>query len=440
MPDFLLMWPTPDADIHGVTRGFRHCSRIAVTAAAGAGAGALAAHLGGPSLDGPYFALAAHRFVGSAGLHVYADRGLQAGPWQLLWFYVVGSGLAFALLSGALVAGGLHLTLRALRRGYGLSPSLPVEVVVLALALGWGLARTVYDGGHPAELVIPALWGLAALRAHEGRVVVAGLAIGLATGWETWAVLGLPVLLAAPSLRQSTRAMAVAASVAGATYLPFVLVGPFRMGDMDWAVSSATLVHALAPGMAHFSWTARLVQAATVVIAATAAVVVLRRRQASAVTMSWLLPTVVLLAKISTDPQPRDYYWAPITAALLVGIAAGMTTERTVALMTLPTLVVSLVLPLQVWPVELFALTLLLIGGIGSARCPVTCSSRPLARQRRPWHHSPPGCAQPLSTRSSDKIICSAPDRPCAGSLKAEVRRPLSSGARPGAARQPSPG
>ena len=269
---------------------------------------------------------------------------------------------------------------------------------------------------------------------------MAGLAIGVATGWETWAVLGVPVLLAAPTLRQSARAVAMAAACAAATYLPFVVAGPFRMGDMRWAVSSQTLVHALAPGMAHFSWTARFVQAVAAVAVASVAVVVMRRRHASVVTMSWLVPALILLAKLATDPQPRDYYWAPITGALLIGIAAGMTTERRLALLAAPALVVSLVMPLQIWPVELFALTLLLVGGIGSARCPVTCSSRPLARQRRPWRRSQPGCVPQPSTKSSAKTTCSAPGLHCAAWSKAEVRRPSSSGVRPGAARQPSHG
>lgn len=341
---------------------------------------AVAARYAGPSLDGPYFSHAAHQFIGPAGLHVYADRGLQAGPWQLLWFYLFGASLAFAMVSGAAVAVGLFAAVRYVRRRHGLGDDLKLEAAVLALAFGWGLISSTYDGGHPAELIVPCLWALATLRARDGRAVAAGLAIGLACGWETWALLGIPVLLLAPRRRQSAEAVVIAALVAVATYLPFVVVGPFHMGSAAWPVSRATLVHAVVPQLTQFSWSGRFVQAAVVTAVVTATVIAARRQRVPAVTLAWLLPVVVAMAKIATDPQPRDYYWAPVTAALLIGVAASARVRLRRTLCSLPALAISLIAPLQIWPVELVALALV----VAAATLPEASVARALVAARTP--------------------------------------------------------
>lgn len=334
--------------------------RLALWALVGGVATLIYRTLNGLSLDGPYFARAAHQLLHGAGLHVYADQGLQAGPWQLLWFALVGSGPAFAAASGALTAVGLVVALRSLRAWRGEDTRAALEAAVVALSVGWGIVSGTYAGGHPAELVIPATWALAAGAATRDRTVAAGLLIGFGAGWETWGLLGMPILLLLPSVRRVVAAGAVAVTAAVAVYLPFVIAGPFRMGEAQWPVNPHTLVFALAGG-GQFTWSERLAQAVMVSVCGAVAAMLLRRRQVDAWRAVWLLPAILVLAKLVADPQPRDYYWVPLQALLLTGLAAATRRELRLVAPAVPVLVVALVMPLQVWPLEIAVLLTLIV-------------------------------------------------------------------------------
>src|SRR5207237_6993433 len=106
--------------------------------------------------------------------------------------------------------------------------------------------------GHPADAVSPLIWVLAALEARRGRALRAGALIGLSAGLEVWGVLGAPVLLLAPRLREAVKGWAMEAAVVVALFAPFVLAGEFRMFDYEWRVADGTLLGlVLTPGT-HF--------------------------------------------------------------------------------------------------------------------------------------------------------------------------------------------
>jgi hypothetical protein len=235
-----------------------------------------------------------------------------------------------------------------------------VAPALLALAAGWGVVSSVYSGGHPAELVIPMAWGLAGACALRSRAVEAGLILGLATGWETWALLGLPLLLLSRGNRRAALSAIVAIAAAAATYLPFLAAGPFRMGKVTWSISSQSLVAALGVH-GQFTWGDRLVQSGFVFALGLGAVLAARRARIAPSPALWLCPAVIAVAKVVTDPAPRDYYWLPLQALLLVGFASSNRALLTRAAWMAPALVVSLIAPLQMPALEVLSLVCALI-------------------------------------------------------------------------------
>jgi hypothetical protein len=189
--------------------------------------------------------------------------------------------------------------------------------------------------------------------------------LGLSVGWETWGVLGLPLVLLLPDLRRMLVAGATALAAAAAAYLPFVLVGPFRMGSYAWLVAPQSFVHALL-GVHSFSWRDRLLQAVVVGVVALVAIAIARWRSAAPAVTATVVVAVTVFAKVLMDPQTRNYYWLPIQVLLLTGIAALWRREPRAAVAAAPALAVAVIAPLQTWPVELVALVAL-VAGIGLA-------------------------------------------------------------------------
>jgi hypothetical protein len=346
--------------------------RWVIVLVASVGAALLEVHTTGPSSDGPYFAHAGRELVSRNGLHVYAAPGLQAGPLQ------VG---AFGLLSR--LTGSLHLAedptyavistlastvllvagVRTLRRHVGLPSSATAELLVGVLSVGWLMATEVYTSGHPAELVIPALWIAAAVLATEDRAVLAGALIGVGAGFETWAVLGVPVLLLSGRLLPAGRAAMAMVGTAAAMYLPFVIAGPFRMGQAVWTVSSASLIHAIDPRLVTFPWSARLAQSVVVVAMGTVAWWVTRRTGAGAVMAVWFVPAVLALVKAISEPSGYDWYWLPVQVVVLAGCACADGLPRRVVAALLATEAVAVTASLRSWPLALVALAGLIVAG-----------------------------------------------------------------------------
>ena len=105
----------------------------------------------------------------------YADPWLQAGPLEML-----------VCLLGKL----LGMSARGVP-------------VALAARSHSGSSATCGTGAIPSELFIALMWLLAAQAARRKRMLLAGCILGLSAGFETWGLLGAPVLFLLPQLRRT---------------------------------------------------------------------------------------------------------------------------------------------------------------------------------------------------------------------------------------------
>jgi hypothetical protein len=263
--------------------------------------------------DGWQFVSAGRVLLSSHWDRAFSDPGIQVGPLQLLVFGSIGRRpTALSILIG--VTAALLVVLAARETGVRRS-----RVLVCAglAAVATGLTASAIDSGHPAEALLPLLWTLAGGEARRGRPLRAGAIVGLSAGIETWGVLGIAVLALAPSLRSFARATAVAAAAAGLQYLPFVLSGRFEMGAYHWFVSPQSLLSLVVPAGTPFGWGLRFAQGALALAAGiTLARLAHRTRHAL-----WLVPGVVVLARLLVDPLDSYYYFVAIEAPALVGLA-----------------------------------------------------------------------------------------------------------------------
>ena len=277
-----------------------------------AAAAAVAPIARGDGGDAWMFTAAGRTLLSSHWSHTFANPGIQVGPLQLALFGSVGrSPLALAIVLGVTAA----LLVLAAARAAGVEQPRLLAVVGL-VAVVTGFTRAGFDAGHPADSLLPLLWILAAAEARRGRVVLAGAIVGLSAGFETWGILGVAVLALAPSVRDAARGLLVAIGAAAVLFLPFVARGQFHMGGYRWLVSSQSLVSlVVAPGTA-VGWPLRLLQGA---VAVGAGVAVARAARGSRHAI-WLVPGVVVLARLLLDPLDSGYYFVGIEGPALVGL------------------------------------------------------------------------------------------------------------------------
>jgi hypothetical protein len=262
-----------------------------------------------------YFVHRGEHLLSRGWASTFGDPMLQSGPLQLAVFGAVRNLTALAFL----VQLGVAVLLLYVAGRVGASDR--VRLVVGLLAVGAGLTHIAFVDGHPAEAVVPLLWVLAGVWAREDRAVLAGAVIGLSAGLELWGVLGLPVLLLAPSRRRAVAGAAAEAAVFVGMLAPFALAGSFRMFHYDWRVASGTVLSLfVAPGT-HFGWPLRLLQAALALLAGASTAVALRR----SVHACWLAPLAVALVRLVLDPLAYGWYWLEVEALVLVGAAVLLT-------------------------------------------------------------------------------------------------------------------
>jgi hypothetical protein len=192
------------------------------------------------------------------------------------------------------------------------------RVLLGAAAVALGLTHGAFVDGHPAEAVTPLLWVLAAIDARRGRVLRAGALVGISAGFELWGVLGAPVLLLAPRLRDAAKGFGFEATVVLVQLAPFALFGHVRMFDYEWRVAEGTMLSVVVPVGSHFGWPLRLLQAA-VACGLGAAVALRFRRSVHAV---WLVPLAVVVSRIALDPLAYGWYWLEAEALALIGAGA----------------------------------------------------------------------------------------------------------------------
>lgn len=257
---------------------------------------------------------------------VYAGSWNQAGPLQLVIArgLMIGSSTDRPVFAVELaVALGLMALVFVVSRRSGASA---VGQFLIALVAVIWLGPAGLWSGHPIEVLIPGLWLAGAVAVAQGRWLACGLLLGVAVMIAPWAILAVPVAFVGPvgALRAIT--VAVATTLAG--YLPFALSGRFDMFSNVWVVSSHSLVHYLDPGLVHFSWELRLVQAA----AAAGGCFVIARWRRGAVDAYWAAPLAAVLLRILLDPVLLSYYWLPAGALVVGGAAIGGAVSRRTAL------------------------------------------------------------------------------------------------------------
>jgi hypothetical protein len=250
----------------------------------------------------------------------FADPSVQVGPIQLLVFRAGTFADALALVVQLGVAALFWIVSRRLLAGR--DPWIRFGVCMTAVALG--LTYGAYQDGHPAQVVVPLLWVLAACDAREGRAIRAGALVGLSAGFETWGLLGAVVLVLAPEIRTALRGLVTEVAVAAALFVPFLLVGEFRMLDYRWEVNGDTLLGLVLAHGTGFTWPMRLVQGLAAV-AAGACVAWMMRRSLHAV---WLAPLTVVAVRMALDPVRYPWYWLAVQTLVVLGAAELLATRR----------------------------------------------------------------------------------------------------------------
>jgi hypothetical protein len=270
---------------------------------------------------------------------VYSTPWNQAGPLELLWVSAstaggsscpeaqrtVAAGIIASLL---LVAASLAFIRSVLPPALSTQTAARFELLVGVLAVDFITPLTL-KWGHPADVAIPALWVLAHAAASRRRAGTAGLLIGLACGWETWAVLGVPLLLSG-GWRTALKAAVPAAITGAAWYAPFVLSGHFAMSHMVWEIApTGPLGEVTGMATEPFSW--RVIQAVVVLSVGVAAVRLSQRRRLS----GWFPALAIGATRVLTDPVLTSYYELivaiPAVLGLLAVISAGAGLRRSVA-------------------------------------------------------------------------------------------------------------
>jgi hypothetical protein len=271
------------------------------------------------------FAQAGSAMLSSNWQHTYHDSWLQAGPFELIVCLLArtlggslrGQAVAINMIgAGALLAVGTVVV----RRNWK-----PLAIMT-AGALAIGIISDMWEWGHPSELLIALTWLLASRAARRDQLLVAGLLVGLSAGFETWGLLGAPVLFLLPQLRRTIAAGAVALLAAAAVYAPFALGGDFHMFDLHWSIVGGVPGYLFGNGNT-FSWPMRFAEAMIVVGFGSALALKLRRFGAS----TWIVPALTSLCRLGLDPVRYGYYWDTSLVLLLIGVAPLLASPRAAA-------------------------------------------------------------------------------------------------------------
>ena len=101
-------------------------------------------------------------------------------------------------------------------------PSWPAACIVILCCIANPITLIVLFGGHPEEVLGAVLCVVAVMLAADGRAELAGVLIGLAVANKPWALVAVPVVVAALPARRG-RALLLAAGSAAAVLLPLAL-------------------------------------------------------------------------------------------------------------------------------------------------------------------------------------------------------------------------
>ena len=265
-------------------------------------------------------------------LDVFANKDVQIGPLQVLFFALVGAAdrvlpLSYEMTMSLIVQIPLAVAMTiAARALIGSSPftrdetRLGVGELVAGLgAVALGLWWTAFQTSQVGEAVVPLLWVFAAVAAARGRGLVAGALLGAGAAFKLWAVLGLPLLLLGRDYRRAAGGAGVAVGVAALLWGPFLAFGDVGILDYKWPLWPDAALRFLDPDGTYFTWPMRAVQAVAVVAVGTIAALWMRHRAVAV----WVLPLVLACTKVLLDPVFWYWYWLPIDVFVLLA-AAGI--------------------------------------------------------------------------------------------------------------------
>jgi len=262
---------------------------------------------------------AGRTLLSGSWLHAYHDPKAQAGPFQLALTAILRElfgtrGTTLALVSDLLVAALIVLAVRSLA-GRGSAVGLALLAVV---ALAVGVTVHPYTTGHFGEPIIAVIWLVAAREARRGRVLLAGVLVAAAGGFELWGILGVSVLALAPTWRGAAKGAALAAALFVAQFVPFVVGGDFNLFGYRWYVTGGAL-SLFFHGMT-FGWPLRVLQAAVVL----GITIPLARRMRGLAASVFVLPAATAMIRLGIDPMGTFYYWDAPLVIELVGLAAAV--------------------------------------------------------------------------------------------------------------------
>jgi hypothetical protein len=273
----------------------------------------------------PIFGPAGAALLRGDWIHVFDSAAVQAGPFQLIvygipWLLGYDGVLHWVIFYSTvtvavtvLFAFSVVATLKP-RPGWSV---LSVTVGAIALGcFGYFIPVAVFLG-HPSQVVIPALWAIAAVSVRRNQYALAAVLVAVSAGWEMWGVLGAPIIFIVTHPRWG-RAVVAGAVTLGIIYGPFLAFGNFSMFELIWPVRQQTVIALLFPGIESFPWGLRLVQAGL----ALAAGVGVARVSRNSHTRIWLTLVAIVGVRLLADPLVSGYYWiaAGVTALGLVAV------------------------------------------------------------------------------------------------------------------------
>ncbi|HEX7626871.1 MAG TPA: hypothetical protein VF379_07415 [Gaiellaceae bacterium] len=276
--------------------------------------------------DADGFARAGRVLLSPHWRHTYSNSWLQAGPFEQV-ICLLGRTLGVTARGEpvALNMIGAAALLAVARRVLG--ADWKALLYVGAGATGLGVISDLYAIGHPSELFIALVWILAARAARRDALVWAALLLGFSAGFETWGLLGAPILFLLPTFRRSFAAGCLALGVAASIYAPFALGGDFHMFDLHWSVTGG-LDGALFGENAPFTWQMRMTESLFVVGFGCVLAIALRHRTSAAV---WIVPAATSIFRLFLDPVRYPYYWDTGLVLILIGTAPWLTAPRAFA-------------------------------------------------------------------------------------------------------------
>jgi hypothetical protein len=266
------------------------------------------------------FASAGSRMLSGGWTHTFANADVQAGPAELALTSLAlklgdgrgGFAVILDLISTAAIITAGAWFLRGSTRG--------LIVLVIGAFLFW-FPSEGYQG-HPAELLIPVLWFVAAARSRGDHPLQAGAIVGLAACIELWGILGITALALSPQLRRAVSGAALAGGMMIASLLPFAVAGDFHMFDYRWRTTSG-IDYLLLHGQP-FTWYDRVAEAALVLVIGFTVARGTRRLRESI----WIVPAATALARLALDPLRNYYYWDVPLVLLLIGASAILARPR----------------------------------------------------------------------------------------------------------------